>query len=68
MDQAKQDRLHVDLRQVGYSAIITFKGTPNPATGIGAVLFHRFSDGSERPICNVSKTLTDTQRNYSQIQ
>ena len=36
--------------------------------GIGAVLFHRFPGGIERPIANVSKTLTDAQRNYSQIQ
>ena len=36
--------------------------------GIGAVLFHRFADGSERPILNISKILSAAQRRYSQIQ
>ena len=35
--------------------------------GIGAVLFNCYPDGSERPISNVSKTLTPTQHCYSQI-
>ena len=37
------------------------------SVGVGSVLFHRYADGSERPIFYVSKTLTETQRKYSQI-
>ena len=35
--------------------------------GIGAILFHRYDDGSEHPVVNVSKMLTATQCRYSQI-
>ena len=35
--------------------------------GIGAVLFQPYDDGIELPMANVPKTLTGTQRLYSQI-
>lgn len=36
--------------------------------GIGAVLGHEMSDGSECPVGYVSRTLDDAEKNYAQLE
>lgn len=36
--------------------------------GIGAVILHKFEDGSKKPVAHVSRSLLPAEKNYSQIE
>ncbi|KAL5517164.1 hypothetical protein EMCRGX_G002655 [Ephydatia muelleri] len=64
--QILKDLLCTDTILVHFNPTLPFGISCDASeVGLGAVLFHRYSDGSERPIANASKTLTNTQQGYN---
>ncbi|VDD95630.1 unnamed protein product [Enterobius vermicularis] len=50
------------------SPVRDFWATDVSSFGVGAVLFHRFPDGSDRDVAHASKSVTPAKHNYSQIE
>ena len=54
--------VHYDLGKPSYLT------TDASAYGVGAVISHRFEDGSERPMAYASRTLSKSEQQYSQLE
>ena len=61
-----KDKLEV-LVHFNPSLLIVLAANPS-LVGIGAVIFHRFPNGTEKANAHASKTLTPSEKSYSQIK
>ena len=67
--QKAKDQLTSAKVLVHYNSILPIiMAADASAYGIGAVLSHVFPDGSEKPIVFASCTLTQSERNYAQLE
>ena len=72
---AQQQAFDVTKRAIASHRVLTHYDPDLPLilqydaslTGLGAVLSHRFPDGSDRPILFLSRTLRPPEKNYSQL-
>ena len=71
------DKVFEDIKHILSSSLTLTHCDPNvkliSATdasnlGLGAVIYHRFQNGTEKPIAYASKTLTTTETGYAQIE
>lgn len=67
--QALKDTMVNAVRLVHYQDDLPLILATDASTyGIGALISHRYPDGSEKPIAFASKTLSSSQVSYSQIE
>ena len=68
LDQIKEALTSTKVLAHYNSKLLVGLACDTSAVGGGAVLLHRYEDGTERPIAYASKSLTPAEKNYSQIE
>ena len=64
-----KDQLSSSKVLVHYNPTLPIKRVADAlAYGIGAIISHAFSDGSQKPVAFASHILTQSERNYSQLE
>ncbi|CAI2339148.1 unnamed protein product [Caenorhabditis sp. 36 PRJEB53466] len=67
--QKLKDVLSSDLNLTHYQPNIPIVVAADACDyGIGAVISHRFADGTEKPIAHAARSLNSAEKNYSQIE